>query len=80
MSEEPESEPAATPKAGGGWKKILIIGLPLLILLGGGGGAAYVMGMVPPGASTGAARCLPRCVRRICSSSSTASACGWTSP
>ena len=53
MSEEPESEPAATPKAGGGWKKILIIGLPLLILLGGGG-AAYVMGMVPPGASTGA--------------------------
>jgi flagellar FliL protein len=51
MSEEPESEPAATPKPGGGRKKILIIGLPLLLLLLlGGGGAAYVMGMVPPAA------------------------------
>jgi len=48
MSEELKSEPAATPKPGGGWKKILIIGLPLLLLLGGG--AAYVMGMVPPAA------------------------------
>jgi flagellar FliL protein len=47
MSEEPANEPAATPKPGGGWKKALIIGLPLLLLLGGGG-AAYVMGMVPP--------------------------------
>jgi flagellar protein FliL len=53
MSEEPESEPAATPKPGGGRKKILIIGLPvLLLLLLGGGGAAYVMGMVPPAAGT----------------------------
>ena len=48
MSEEPASEPAATPKPGGGRKKILIIGLPLLLLaLGGGGAAAYVMGIVP---------------------------------
>jgi len=54
MSEEPKSEPAATPQRGGGWKKILIVGLPLLLLLGGGG-AAYVMGMVPPAADTGAA-------------------------
>ncbi|HEX5796455.1 MAG TPA: flagellar basal body-associated FliL family protein [Geminicoccaceae bacterium] len=50
MSKEPEGEPEATPKAGGRWRRILLIGLPLLLVLaGGGGGAAYVTGMVPPG-------------------------------
>jgi flagellar protein FliL len=49
MSKEPESEPGATRKARGRWRRILLIGLPALLLLGGGGTAAYVMGLVPPG-------------------------------
>jgi flagellar protein FliL len=52
--DQPTGTEAASGKAGGRRRTILMIGLPLLLLLlGGGGTAAYVMGMMPPGSDAG---------------------------